>query len=161
MSTDMIKKVYALTKGQVTIIGVGGVGTGQDAYDKIKAGASLVEMYSRLSMEGPWSPPKIKIELRRCHIYICICICIYTHILPPKYLCRKSNKKKFGGRLPPPPPFTLHHPPPPPFSLYLDSRLLPTFYTLSFLDYILEATHLPTLVTLLTILINSPYSPYS
>ena len=40
-------------------------GTGQDAYDKIKAGASLVEMYSRLSMEGPWCPPKIKIELRR------------------------------------------------------------------------------------------------
>jgi hypothetical protein len=38
----------------------------QDAYDKIKAGASLVEMYSRLSMEGPWAPPKIKIELRRC-----------------------------------------------------------------------------------------------
>ena len=70
MSTDMIKKVYALTKGQVTIIGVGGVGTGQDAYDKIKAGASLVEMYSRLSMEGPWSPPKIKIELRRCLIYM-------------------------------------------------------------------------------------------
>jgi len=65
ISTAMIKKVYALTKGQVTIIGVGGVGTGQDAYDKIKAGASLVEMYSRLSMEGPWSPPKIKIELRR------------------------------------------------------------------------------------------------
>eukprot|EP00918_Siedleckia_nematoides_P001643 GHVU01003859.1.p1 GENE.GHVU01003859.1~~GHVU01003859.1.p1 ORF type:complete len:379 (+),score=80.53 GHVU01003859.1:83-1138(+) len=65
ISTAMIKKVYALTKGQVTIIGVGGVATGQDAYDKIKAGASLVEMYSRLSMEGPWAPPKIKIELRR------------------------------------------------------------------------------------------------
>jgi dihydroorotate dehydrogenase len=30
-----------------------------------QAGASLVEMYSRLSMEGPWCPPKIKIELRK------------------------------------------------------------------------------------------------
>ena len=80
MSTEMIKKVYALTKGQVTIIGVGGVGTGQDAYDKIKAGASLVEMYSRLSMEGPWSPPKIKIELRRC--LICMYVCIYVNRAP-------------------------------------------------------------------------------
>ena len=59
-------------------------GTGQDAYDKIKAGASLVEMYSRLSMEGPWCPPKIKIELRRllqvvvkalCVCLVCVCVC--------------------------------------------------------------------------------------
>ena len=56
LSTAMIKKVYALTKGQVPIVGVGGVGTGEDAYEKIRAGASLVEMYSRLSMEGTCGP---------------------------------------------------------------------------------------------------------
>ena len=35
------------------IIGVGGVGNGQDALDKILAGACLVQMYSMLAFEGP------------------------------------------------------------------------------------------------------------
>ncbi|EKX38380.1 hypothetical protein GUITHDRAFT_115520 [Guillardia theta CCMP2712] len=65
MSTEVIRKVYKLTGGKLPLIGVGGVGTGQDVYDKIRAGASLVEMYSRLAYEGPWSPPKIKLELSR------------------------------------------------------------------------------------------------
>ncbi len=41
-----------------------------------------------------------------------------------------------GGTPAPPTPFTLHPPPPPPFILYLNSSLLATFYTLSFIDYI-------------------------
>lgn len=40
-----------------------GVGTGQDAYDKIRAGASLVQMYSRLAYEGPYCARKIKADL--------------------------------------------------------------------------------------------------
>jgi hypothetical protein len=44
--------------------------------------------------------------------------------------------------------------------VYLNSSLLATFYTLSFLDYILEATHLLTLLRLLTLLINLRYSRY-
>jgi len=36
--------MYRLTKGQVPIIGVGGVGSGKDAMDKVKAGASLVQV---------------------------------------------------------------------------------------------------------------------
>ncbi len=42
--------------------------------------------------------------------------------------------------------------------IYINSPLLATFYTLSFLDYIHEATHLLTLLTLLTLLISSRYS---
>lgn len=45
------------------IIGVGGVGSGQDAYEKILAGASLVQVYSMLVYEGPGSVRRIKEEL--------------------------------------------------------------------------------------------------
>lgn len=56
--------MYRLTKqGRVPIIGVGGVGSGQDAYDKIRAGASLVQVYSMLVYEGPGAVRRIKEEL--------------------------------------------------------------------------------------------------
>lgn len=63
MSTKVIGKFYKLTKGQVPIIGVGGISSGQDAYDKIKAGASLVQLYTSLTYEGPPIVNKIKREL--------------------------------------------------------------------------------------------------
>ena len=62
-STKMISKFYTLTKGRLPIIGVGGVSTGQDAYDKIKAGASLVQLYTGLTYQGPPIVNKIKREL--------------------------------------------------------------------------------------------------
>jgi len=52
-STEMIGKVYALTEGKLPIIGAGGIFSAQDAYDKIRAGASLVEVYTALIYEGP------------------------------------------------------------------------------------------------------------
>eukprot|EP00668_Euglena_longa_P029238 GGOE01036582.1.p1 GENE.GGOE01036582.1~~GGOE01036582.1.p1 ORF type:complete len:453 (+),score=98.45 GGOE01036582.1:121-1359(+) len=60
MSTQVIRDMYALTKGTVPILGVGGVATGEDVLEKIKAGASLVEMYSMLVYDGPGAPPRIK-----------------------------------------------------------------------------------------------------
>ena len=45
------------------IIGVGGVFTGKDAYEMITAGASLVQIYTSLSYEGPPILRKIKNEL--------------------------------------------------------------------------------------------------
>ncbi|CAH2241735.1 dihydroorotate dehydrogenase (quinone), mitochondrial [Pararge aegeria] len=62
-STDMIKTVYKLTKGSIPIIGVGGVFSGQDAYDKILAGASAVQIYTALIYLGPPIITKIKTEL--------------------------------------------------------------------------------------------------
>jgi dihydroorotate dehydrogenase len=47
----------------VPIIGVGGVFTGKDAYEMIAAGASLVQIYTSLSYEGPPIVRKIKSEL--------------------------------------------------------------------------------------------------
>lgn len=63
MSTNVIRNMYKLTSGRLTIIGVGGVFTGQDALDKIKAGASLVQIYSSLAYRGPPVVHEIKQEL--------------------------------------------------------------------------------------------------
>ena len=63
MSTEIIGKFYKITNGKLPIIGVGGVFSGQDAYDKIKAGASLIQIYTSLTYEGPPIVNKIKREL--------------------------------------------------------------------------------------------------
>lgn len=62
-STEVISQFYRLTGGQIPIIGVGGVSSGLDAYDKIKAGASLVQIYTSLTYEGPPIVNRIKQEL--------------------------------------------------------------------------------------------------
>lgn len=51
-STAMLKTFYQLTNGKLPLIGVGGISSGEDAYAKIKAGASLVQLYSALIYEG-------------------------------------------------------------------------------------------------------------
>lgn len=50
-------------KGQVPIVGVGGISNGQDAYSKVKAGASLIQLYTALIYQGPPVISKIKREL--------------------------------------------------------------------------------------------------
>ena len=65
-STAVLRDMYRLTKGTIPIIGVGGISTGQDAYEKIKAGASLVELYTAFSYAGPSIVPRIKKELAKC-----------------------------------------------------------------------------------------------
>lgn len=62
-STKMIEDVYKLTKGEVSIIGVGGVSSGQDAYEKILAGASAVQIYSSFIYHGPPIVTSVKKEL--------------------------------------------------------------------------------------------------
>jgi dihydroorotate dehydrogenase len=52
-STEVIKYIYKKTAGNLPIIGVGGISTAQDAYDKIKAGASLIQLYTGMIYEGP------------------------------------------------------------------------------------------------------------
>ncbi len=52
-STGVIANFYKLTKGNIPLIGVGGISSGADAYAKIKAGASLVQLYSALIFKGP------------------------------------------------------------------------------------------------------------
>jgi len=52
-STEVIRTLYALTQGKLPIIGSGGVFSADDAYAKIRAGASLVEVYTALIYQGP------------------------------------------------------------------------------------------------------------
>lgn len=52
-STEIIRQIYQQTKGKLPIIGCGGIFTAEDAYAKIRAGASLVEVYTALIYEGP------------------------------------------------------------------------------------------------------------
>ena len=52
-STEVLRSVARLTKGEVALIGVGGVHDADTAYAKIKAGASLLQLYSALTYQGP------------------------------------------------------------------------------------------------------------
>lgn len=51
-STQILRQFYQLTKGEIPLIGVGGITSGKDAYTKIKNGASLVQIYSALIYQG-------------------------------------------------------------------------------------------------------------
>lgn len=62
-STKMIEIVYKLTSGKVAIVGGGGIFTGRDAYEKILAGASALQIYSSFVLSGPPVVNKIKREL--------------------------------------------------------------------------------------------------
>lgn len=53
-STEVLAELYRLTKGHIPLIGVGGVSSGADAYAKIRAGASLVQLYTAMIYHGPW-----------------------------------------------------------------------------------------------------------
>jgi dihydroorotate dehydrogenase len=55
--------MYRLTEGRLPLIGVGGVESGATAYAKIRAGASLVQLYSALVYEGPGLVGRIAREL--------------------------------------------------------------------------------------------------
>uniref|UniRef100_A0A3Q3K7U6 Dihydroorotate dehydrogenase (quinone), mitochondrial n=1 Tax=Monopterus albus TaxID=43700 RepID=A0A3Q3K7U6_MONAL len=65
LSTNTVREMYNLTKGKVPIVGIGGVANGQDAMDKIRAGASLVQLYTALTYQGPPVVTKIKLELEQ------------------------------------------------------------------------------------------------
>ena len=63
ISTDMIKKFYKELNGKIPIIGVGGVNSGKSAYEKILAGASLLQLYTSFVYRGPSAAKNIKKEL--------------------------------------------------------------------------------------------------
>jgi dihydroorotate dehydrogenase len=58
-STEIIRHIYRQTQGRLPIIGVGGIFSADDAWEKIAAGASLVQIYTGLVFEGPGLPNKI------------------------------------------------------------------------------------------------------
>jgi dihydroorotate dehydrogenase len=65
-STRMLAAMHARLNGAVTLVGVGGIASGADAYAKIRAGATLVQLYSALALQGPGLVARIKTELAAC-----------------------------------------------------------------------------------------------
>ena len=58
-STEVIRFIWNYTKGELPIIGVGGIFTAEDAWEKIAAGASLIQVYTGWVYEGPWMVRRI------------------------------------------------------------------------------------------------------
>lgn len=69
-STAVLARAHKLARGRLTLIGVGGVRTGADAFAKIQAGAHLVQLYTAFAYEGPNLLPRVMrelaTELRKC-----------------------------------------------------------------------------------------------
>ena len=63
-STMLISRFYKLLKGRIKIIGVGGVDSGESAYEKFLAGANYVQLYTGMVFRGPNIVSMIKKELR-------------------------------------------------------------------------------------------------
>lgn len=63
-STEVIRHLYRQTEGRVPLIGVGGISTVDDAWEKVLAGASLLQVYSALVFRGPSLPMELVEGLR-------------------------------------------------------------------------------------------------
>ncbi|WP_203330461.1 quinone-dependent dihydroorotate dehydrogenase [Rhodovastum atsumiense] len=63
LSTEMLRRAARLAAGRLVLIGVGGIGSGRDVLAKIRAGASLVQVYSALVFEGPALVGRLRREL--------------------------------------------------------------------------------------------------
>jgi dihydroorotate dehydrogenase len=63
LSTQMLRRFAEAAAGRFALVGVGGIGSGAEAYAKLRAGAQAVQLYSALVFEGPGLVGRIKREL--------------------------------------------------------------------------------------------------
>ncbi|KAK8945438.1 hypothetical protein KSP40_PGU011408 [Platanthera guangdongensis] len=61
LSTIVLREMYILTRGRIPLVGCGGISSGEDAYKKIRAGATLVQLYTAFAYGGPALIPQIKV----------------------------------------------------------------------------------------------------
>ena len=64
-STEIISRIRHLSSGNKLIIGVGGISSGEDAIEKLKAGADLLQIYTSMVYEGPSIVKKINKEIEK------------------------------------------------------------------------------------------------
>lgn len=62
-STEVLRALYQHTQGRIPLIGVGGIASAEDAYAKIRAGASAVQLYSAMVYQGLSLAPRIARDL--------------------------------------------------------------------------------------------------
>ena len=58
-STEVLRKVFRIARGRIALVGVGGIATAEQAYEKIRAGASLVQVYTGFAYAGPVLPRRL------------------------------------------------------------------------------------------------------
>jgi dihydroorotate dehydrogenase len=63
MAGRVLRQFREVTGGRLTLVAAGGVSDGADAYERIRAGASAVQLYSALVFEGPGLVQRIKVDL--------------------------------------------------------------------------------------------------
>jgi dihydroorotate dehydrogenase len=66
LASEMLARFYAAAAGRTALIGAGGIASGADAYSRVRAGASAVQLYSAMVFEGPGLVTRIKQELAAC-----------------------------------------------------------------------------------------------
>jgi dihydroorotate dehydrogenase len=66
LAIRVLARVARLARGRLVLIGVGGIGSGADVLARLRAGASLVQVYTALAYEGPALIPRLKRELLAC-----------------------------------------------------------------------------------------------
>jgi dihydroorotate dehydrogenase len=64
-ANEVMRYLYRHTQGRLPLIGVGGIFTAEDAYERFQSGASLVQFYTSLIYEGPTLPRRINEGLLR------------------------------------------------------------------------------------------------
>ncbi|HEV7369623.1 quinone-dependent dihydroorotate dehydrogenase [Arenibaculum sp.] len=64
-STGLLARMYRLTGGRMPLVGVGGISSAEDAYAKLRAGASLLQLYTALVYRGPALVAELKRGLVR------------------------------------------------------------------------------------------------
>lgn len=63
LALDMLRQFARATGGRLPLIGVGGIASGADVYERMRAGASLVQLYSALVYEGPGLAARMQRDL--------------------------------------------------------------------------------------------------
>lgn len=70
LATRVIRRLYATFQGKTAIIGVGGIGSAEDAWEKLVAGADLIQVYTAFTYQGPGLITRIRRGLeRKMHEY--------------------------------------------------------------------------------------------
>jgi dihydroorotate dehydrogenase len=64
LALERLRDMHRATGGKLPLIAVGGIASGLDAYERIRAGASLVQLYTALVYQGPGLARQICRELK-------------------------------------------------------------------------------------------------
>src|SRR5205085_10158174 len=65
LALDALRKFKSASGGEIPLIGVGGIANSDDAFERIRAGASLIQLYSAMVYEGPGIARRIAVGLDR------------------------------------------------------------------------------------------------